>query len=49
MHHLDDIRHYRSVVGTAYEYDSVDEVIDSIKEKIIVPTEAKVRELRQNQ
>ena len=44
---LDCIRSYRSVVGNTYEYKDVREVIASIKENIIVPAEAKVRELRQ--
>jgi hypothetical protein len=44
---LDNIRLYRSVVENTYEYESLEDVIASIEENIIVPAEAKVRELRQ--
>ena len=44
---LDFIRRYRSVVENTYEYEDVEEVIASIKEKVIGPAEAKVKELRQ--
>ena len=44
---LDFIRKSPSVVKERYEYENVEEVIASIKENIIVPAEAKVRELRQ--
>ena len=44
---LDDIRAYRSVVEETYEYESLEEVIASIKKNIIGPAEAKVKELRQ--
>lgn len=44
---LDDIRCYRPVVENTYMYESREEVIASIKENIIVPAEAKVRELQQ--
>jgi hypothetical protein len=44
---LDDIRAYRSVVEKTYEYESLEEVIASIKENVIGPAEAKVKELRQ--
>ncbi len=43
---LDYIRSYRSVVDNTYEYENVEELIASIQENIIVPVEAKVRELR---
>jgi uncharacterized protein YjbI with pentapeptide repeats len=43
---LDYIRAYKSVVENTYEYDSSEELIASIKENIIVPAEAKVKELR---
>jgi uncharacterized protein YjbI with pentapeptide repeats len=43
---LDYIRKFASVVNEAYEYESLEEVIASIKEKVIGPAEAKVRELR---
>jgi hypothetical protein len=45
---LDYIRKFASVVNETYEYESLEEVIASIKEQIIVPAEAKVRELRQS-
>ena len=45
---LDYIRRYRSVVENIYEYESLEEVIASIKENIIVPAEAKVKELRRS-
>ena len=44
---LDYIRAYRSVVEKTYEYESMEELIASIKENIIGPAEAKVNELRQ--
>jgi hypothetical protein len=44
---LDDIRDYRSVVENTYEYENLEEAIASIKENIITPAEAKVKELRQ--
>jgi Pentapeptide repeats (8 copies) len=44
---LDYIRAYRSVVEETYEYESMEELIASIKENVIVPAEAKVKELRQ--
>jgi len=37
----------RSVVEKTYEYESLEEVIASIKENVIAPAEAKVKELRQ--
>jgi hypothetical protein len=44
---LDDIRAYRSVVEKTYVYESLEELIASIKENVIGPAEAKVKELRQ--
>ena len=44
---LDYIRTYRSVVEKAYEYESLEELIASIKENVIGPAEAKVKQLRQ--
>ena len=44
---LDSIRAYRSVVEKAYEYESLEELIASIKENVIGPAEAKVKKLRQ--
>jgi hypothetical protein len=44
---LDFLRMYPWVVKGIYEYENEEEVIASIKENIIVPAEAKVRELRQ--
>jgi hypothetical protein len=44
---LDHIRAYRSVVEKTYEYESLEELIASIKENVIKPGEAKVKELRQ--
>jgi hypothetical protein len=44
---LDYIRAYRSVVENTYEYENVEEMIASIKENVIGPAEAKVKELRQ--
>jgi hypothetical protein len=44
---LDYIRAYRSVVDKTYEYESLEELIASIKENVIGPAEAKVKELRQ--
>ena len=41
------IRAYRSVVEKTYEYESLEELIASIKENVIGPAEAKVKELRQ--
>ena len=43
---LDFIRRYRSVVEKTYEYESLEELIASIKDNIIGPAEAKVKELR---
>jgi hypothetical protein len=43
---LDYITRYRSVVENTYEYESLEEVITSIKENVIGPAEAKVKELR---
>jgi hypothetical protein len=43
---LDYFRAYRSVVEDTYEYENVEDVIASIKEKVVVPAEAKVQELR---
>jgi hypothetical protein len=43
---LDSIRLHRSVVGNTYKYKTEQEVIALIKEKIINPAEAKVRQLR---
>jgi hypothetical protein len=43
---LDYIRRYRSVVENTYEYENVEEVIASIKENVVGPAEAKVKELR---
>jgi uncharacterized protein YjbI with pentapeptide repeats len=45
---LDYIRRYRSVVEKIYEYENAEEVISSIKENIIGPAEAKVKELRRH-
>jgi hypothetical protein len=44
---LDFIRKYRSVVENTYEYEDVKEVIMSIRDNVIGPAEAKVKELRQ--
>jgi hypothetical protein len=44
---LDYIRAYRSVVEKTYEYASLKELIASIKEHVVGPAEAKVKELRQ--
>ena len=44
---LDFIRKFASVVKDTFQYENEQEVITSIKENIIVPAEAKVRELRQ--
>jgi pentapeptide repeat protein len=44
---LDFIRQFRSVVEKTYEYESLEELIASIKENVIGPAEAKVKELRQ--
>jgi len=43
---LDFIRAYRSVVENTYEYESLEDVIGSIKENVVAPAEAKVKELR---
>ena len=43
---LDFIRKFSSVVKETWEYENEQELIASIKGKIIVPAEAKVRELR---
>jgi len=43
---LDYIRRYRSVVENTYEYESLEELIASIKESVVGPAEAKVKELR---
>jgi hypothetical protein len=45
---LDHFRRYRSVVENTYEYENVEEVIRSIKENVVGPAEAKVKELRQS-
>jgi hypothetical protein len=45
---LDFIRKFSSVVKNTFEYENEQEVIASIKEQLIVPAEAKVRELRQS-
>jgi uncharacterized protein YjbI with pentapeptide repeats len=44
---LDYLRAYRSVVQETYEYESLEGLLSSIKDKVIGPAEAKVRELRQ--
>ena len=44
---LDSIRRYKSVVENTYEYENVKEAIKSIKENVVGPAEAKVKELRQ--
>ena len=44
---LDYFRRYPWVVNGSYRYKNVEELIASIKMKIIVPAEAKVKELRQ--
>jgi hypothetical protein len=44
---LDHIRRYPWVIKGAYEYEDGEEVIASIKENVIGPAEAKVKELRQ--
>jgi uncharacterized protein YjbI with pentapeptide repeats len=43
---LDYIRAYRSVVEKTYEYESLEELVTSIKDNVIGPAEAKVKELR---
>jgi uncharacterized protein YjbI with pentapeptide repeats len=43
---LDYIRKFASVVGNTYEYESPEEVIASVKENVVGPAEAKVKELR---
>ena len=43
---LDHIRRYPWVIKGAHEYEDEEEVIASIKENIIGPAEAKVKELR---
>ena len=45
---LDKIRKFPWVIKDIYEYENAEEVIASIKENIILPAEAKVRELRPN-
>jgi uncharacterized protein YjbI with pentapeptide repeats len=45
---LGKIRKYPWVIKDTYEYENADEVIASIKENIIGPAEAKVKELRQS-
>ena len=45
---LDEIRCFSSVVEDTYLYENLNEVIASIKEKVIGPAEAKVKELRQS-
>jgi uncharacterized protein YjbI with pentapeptide repeats len=44
---LDYFRAFKSVTEKTYEYESLEEVITSIKENVIGPAEAKVKELRQ--
>jgi uncharacterized protein YjbI with pentapeptide repeats len=44
---LDHIRKFPWVIGGAYEYEREEELISSIKEKVLGPAEAKVQELRQ--
>ena len=44
---LDYIRAYTSVITNTYEYENLEELIASIKENVIEPAEAKVKELRQ--
>jgi hypothetical protein len=44
---LGKIRKYPWVIKDTYEYESLEEVIASIKENVIGPAEAKVKELRQ--
>jgi uncharacterized protein YjbI with pentapeptide repeats len=46
---LDEIRSSRSVVEGTYEYKNLEELISSIKKNIVLPAEAKVKELRQRQ
>jgi hypothetical protein len=43
---LDHFKQFRSVVENTYEYEDLAEVIASIKDNIILPAEAKVKELR---
>lgn len=43
---LDHLRHFPSVVEGTFGYEDTGEVVDSIKDKIIEPAEAKLRELR---
>lgn len=43
---LDYFSAYKSAIEKAYEYEGLEEVIASIKKNIIVPAEAKVKELR---
>ena len=42
---LDHIMQFRSVVAGAFEYKRPEEVIGSIDDNILVPVEAKLREL----
>jgi hypothetical protein len=44
---LDYIKAYRSVGEKTYEYQRMEDLIASIKENVIAPAEAKVKELRQ--
>jgi hypothetical protein len=44
---FDHIRRFSSVVPGAFEYETPEEVIGSIKDGIIEPVEAKLRELTQ--
>ena len=44
---FDHIRRFPWVLPDAFEYENVEEVIASIKENVIGPAEAKVKELRQ--
>jgi hypothetical protein len=44
---LDEIRSFKSLVEDTYLYENLEEVIASIKENVLGPAEAKVKELRQ--
>jgi hypothetical protein len=44
---LDYIRRYKSVVENTYEYENLEEVITSIKDNVIGPAEAQLKELSQ--
>jgi hypothetical protein len=44
---FDHIGRFSSVVPSAFEYETPEEVIGSIKDGIIEPVEAKLRELMQ--